>query len=77
MSVNDSRARIVQAAKQLTSDWQYTKENWRDKKCAEFEKTYMAPLQAEIRTTLAAMEQISSILMHAKNDCQDREGYNL
>ncbi len=77
MSVSDSRARLVLAAKQLSSDWQHTKESWRDQKCFEFEKTYMGPLETEVRVTLSAMEHLSSLLLHAQHDCQDREEWNL
>ena len=74
MSMSDSRARLLHASKQLTSQWQQTKESWRDTQCQQFEKTTMIPLDNAVRSTLMAMEQLGSCLSQAQHECQDRGG---
>ncbi len=71
MSATESRAKLVQAGKKLLADWQQTRENWRDENARRFEQRYMAPLEANIRSAVLAMERIGSALEAARHDCKD------
>jgi hypothetical protein len=71
MSTADSRAKLVQAAKKLLSDWQRAKEAWRDQNCVQFEKRYVAPLESDIRAAVVAMERMAAMIEKAQHDCQD------
>lgn len=77
MSAIESRAKLIQAAKSLTADWQQVKEAWRDENCRQFEKKYMAPLESHIRAAVVAMERIGTMLNGARRDCRDSTEVNL
>ena len=74
MSVSDGRAKLVQATKKLLSDWQRTREAWRDENCTQFDKEYIAPLEADIRAAVQAMERVGGLIEKAQHDCSDSGG---
>ncbi len=71
MSASDSRAKLVQASKKLLSDWRRVREAWRDENCLEFDKKYVAPLEADIRAAVLAMERMATMIEKAQHDCSD------
>lgn len=73
MSMSDSRARLVQAAKKLQSDWRQTQETWLDDNCLQFEKGVMDPLEREVNNTVVAMEHMATLLAQAQHECHSRE----
>jgi hypothetical protein len=75
MSTADSRAKLVQATKKLLSDWQRVREAWRDDNCVQFDKKYVAPLEASIRAATVAMERIASLIDRAEYDCGDAKDH--
>jgi hypothetical protein len=77
MSAIDGRAKLVQASKKLLAEWQQTRENWRDENARRFEQQYMAPLEANIRSAVLAIERIGSALEGARQDCRDSSGLGL
>ncbi len=77
MSAIDGRAKLVQASKKLISDWQETRDNWRDENARRFEQQYMAPLEANIRSAILAIERIGSAIEAARQDCKDSSGLGL
>jgi len=76
MSAIDSRAKLVQATKKLMLDWYHVKELWRDENCREFEKRYVEPLEASIRTASLAMERMGAMLDKAEHDCGRDRGFS-
>ena len=77
MSVIDGRIRLIEAAKRIKLDCQQVKEAWRDDNCCHFDEGFISPLEKEIRQTAQAMEQMGNALAHARQDCGNREDYNL
>lgn len=74
MSAIESRAKLIQAAKQLMTQWQQTQEAWRDDNCQQFDKKYMTPLESSIRAAAQAMERMDTMLDSAQQDCADSTG---
>ena len=74
MSTVESRAKMIQAAKKLMADWEQVQEAWRDDNCRQFDKKYMAPLEASIREAALAMERMEMTLESAQRDCADSTG---
>ena len=70
MSINDSQAKLARAAKDLFDHWRRTKETWRDDTSRQFEKKYLTPLQADIRTAVQAMERIGAMINRIRYDCK-------
>lgn len=77
MSAIEGRAKLVQAGKKLMSDWQETRDNWRDENARRFEQQYMAPLEANIRSAVLAIERIGTAIEAARQDCKDTSGLGL
>jgi len=71
MSVIDSRAKLIMANKKLMVVWHQTRQAWRDENARQFEEKYMAPLEANIRATILAMERMNHALDSAHHDCKD------
>ncbi len=71
MSTADSRAKLVQASKKLLADWQRVREVWRDQNCVQFDKQFIAPLEASIRAAVGAMERMAAMIERAEHDCRD------
>ncbi len=76
MSTIESRARLIQAAKNLLAQWQQVQEAWRDDNCQQFEKKYMAPLESSIRAAAQALERMEAMLDGAQQDCADSTGFD-
>ena len=70
MSTKGSASNLVQAVKELSIEWQITKDYWRDVKSAEFEKNYIAPLPDHMVRALGVMEELDAILKKVRKDCE-------
>ena len=68
MSIYDSHAKLTRASKDLFAHWQSTKETWRDETSRQFEKQYLNPLQADLRTATQAMERIGAMINRIRYD---------
>lgn len=76
MSALESRAKLIQAARHLTTEWQHVQEAWRDDNCRQFDKKYMTPLEASIRAAAQALERMEAMLDSAQKDCADTAGFD-
>ncbi len=72
----ESRAKLIQAAKNLLAQWQQAREAWRDDNCQQFDKKYMTPLESSIRAAAMAMERMDTMLDSAQKDCADSTGFD-
>jgi hypothetical protein len=70
MSLSWSKSRLAGLTRELASQWQQTKEAWRDGKSLEFEKKYMDELIGGVNTTLANIERLDKIISQIKKDCE-------
>jgi hypothetical protein len=71
-----SRAKLMQAAKNLMMEWQHVQEAWRDDNCQQFDKKYMAPLESSIRAAALALERMDAMLDSAQQECGDSTGFD-
>ena len=69
MSFQSSRQEILHGAKTIKNEWKSVRENWQDKKAEEFERTYIARLEREVKTALAAMDEIDELFKEIQKDC--------
>ena len=74
MSVIDSRAKLILAAKKLSGDWRLAREAWRDENARQFEKQFMSVLELNIRAAALAMERMGNALESAQHDCKNDPG---
>lgn len=70
MSATASRARLAAITKDLIRRWKETRENWRDAKAAEFERTYMEDLLAGVNAAVNSLEKLDRVLERIRKDCE-------
>ena len=69
MSVKDAHARLSQVTKELGRNWSDMRLSWRDQMADGFEKSYIEPLELELRKSKSAMEQLGTLMARIKSDC--------
>jgi len=69
MSLMESKSTLAKAAKDLAARWNNVQEVWSDAQSQEFEKTYLLPLEQDVRSALAAMDHMNQVLQRIENDC--------
>ena len=67
---NESNATLLQAIKDLTHNWERTKDSWRDVKAAEFEHNYLERLPNLTARTSTAMDDIATLIRKVQLDCE-------
>lgn len=70
MSIRASASNLVQATKELKSEWTKTRESWRDIKAQEFERAYLEDLPNQVARTAAVIEELEVLLRKVKTDCE-------
>jgi hypothetical protein len=68
MSGNGSK--LTALTRQLSAQWQQTKESWRDAKSQEFEHKYLDELFAGVDRAVTVMEQLDKLVTKIRNDCE-------
>jgi hypothetical protein len=70
MSLRASRARLAAGTKQLLLKWDDTRSSWRDARGDEFERKYLAELEAGVEKALLVIEQLDEILAKLRSECE-------
>jgi hypothetical protein len=68
--VKASSNRLSGITKELRSQWQETKNYWKDAKSLEFEQKYMEELLASVDRTVTVMEQLDKLITKIRTDCE-------
>jgi hypothetical protein len=67
---SESNATLLQAIKDLSQNWERTKDTWRDVKAAEFEHNYLERLPNLTARTSTAMDEIGVLIRKVQLDCE-------
>lgn len=70
MSLSGSRSRLVAVTKELSLQWDSTKNYWKDAKSREFEHRYLEQLFIDMDKTVTVIEKLDELLKRVKNDCE-------
>ncbi len=70
MSTRASAANLVQAAKDLSLQWQQTKSYWNDIKSQEFEQTYLESLPEDVARAVSVMTDLDELIRKVRKDCE-------
>ena len=70
MSLMESKGALSKAAKDLFARWNDVKSIWSDAQSNEFEKTYIAQIEQDVRSALSAMDRMNQVLQKIENDCE-------
>ena len=70
MSVMDSKATLSRAVKDLFARWNEVKTFWSDTQSEEFEKTFLDPIEQDVRSAMSALDAMNMTLMTIEHDCE-------
>jgi len=68
MSGNGSK--LTALTRQLSGQWQQTKESWQDAKTQEFQRQFIDELMAGVDKTVTVMEQVDKLIAKVRHDCE-------
>jgi hypothetical protein len=70
MNIGANGKRLALLTLQLSSQWQQTKETWKDVKGQEFERVYMEELVTSVDRAVTVIDQLDKLIMRVRKDCE-------
>ncbi len=70
MGVFEGRAQLGKSMKELMLHWSETKMSWDDSQSKQFEEKFLAPMEADLRNAVGAMDHMAVILQQIRRDCE-------
>jgi len=70
MGVQDGRAALGKAMKELWLRWSEAQSQWNDSVARNFEKERLRPLESDMRSATSAMESMAAKLQMVRRDVQ-------
>ena len=68
MSGNASK--LIALTRQISAQWEQTKESWQDAKSQEFERQYIQELLASVDKAVTVIEQLDKLVSKIRTDCE-------
>jgi hypothetical protein len=68
--MNANGTRLAGITKDLWTEWQQTKQYWRDAKSEEFERKFLEELRASVDKTVTVIEQLDKLITKIRKDCE-------
>jgi hypothetical protein len=68
--MNANATRLAAITKELWTQWQQTKDSWRDAKSLEFERRFMEELLASVDKTVTVIDQLDKLTGKIRKDCE-------
>jgi len=65
-----SGSRLVGLTMELRTQWQDTKDYWKDAKSQEFERRFMEELLASVDRTVTVIDQLDKLVSKIRKDCE-------
>jgi hypothetical protein len=69
MRLTGSKSILNDSTRRLMGDWARTKEFWRDRKAAEFEKACLGDLHERVNGAIQAIEKLDKLIARIHSDC--------
>ena len=70
MNLSGNKSRLVGLTRELSLQWDETKNFWRDTKSDEFDRKYMVELSAQVDRTVVVLDQLEELLKKMRSDCE-------
>jgi hypothetical protein len=70
MNAKISASNLLQAVKDLSFEWQQTRQHWQDAKCRQFAEDYLEKIPDHVARARSAMEEIDALLRKVRKDCE-------
>jgi len=71
MGVHEGRGQLNKAMKELNNRWLEARGQWQDAQAESLEKTYLIPLEADMKNAVGAMDHIAILLDQIRRECGD------
>ena len=68
--MNANGTRLAAITKELSGQWQQTRQYWKDSKSEEFEHKYLDELVASIDKTVMVIAQLDKLISRVRRDCE-------
>ena len=62
--------KLAAITKELSYQWQQTKEYWNDAKSQEFEQKYIEELLSGVDRAVAVIDELDKLVSKIRNDCE-------
>jgi hypothetical protein len=70
MSVSANGKRLAMLTLHLTTQWEHTKEFWKDARSQEFQRKYLEELKTSVDRTAGVIEQLDKLVAKVRRDCE-------
>ena len=70
MNLSGNKGRLVGLTRDISLRWQETKNFWRDAKSEEFERKFLAELNASVNRTVLIVDKLDELLKKVRSDCE-------
>jgi uncharacterized protein YukE len=70
MSLSVSKTRLAAITRELSNNWQNTKQSWQDSKSSEFERQYIELLLNNVEKAVTVMDDLEKVLAKIRSDCE-------
>jgi hypothetical protein len=70
MSITANGTRLSTVTREISAQWQLTKDYWKDAKAEEFEHKYMDELITSVDMAVEVIEQLDKLVTKIKKDCE-------
>ena len=70
MNLSGSKSRLMAVTKELSLQWDQTRNYWKDAKSLEFERKYLSELFIGVDKTVTVIEKLDELLKKVRSDCE-------
>ena len=70
MSMSGNKGRLTGLTREISLQWEETKNYWRDARSAEFDRKYMFELSDHVNRTTLVLEQLEELLKKVRSECE-------
>jgi hypothetical protein len=70
MNLSGNKSRLVGLTREISLRWAETKNHWRDARSEEFDRRFMAELDASVSRTVLILDKLDELLKKVRSDCE-------
>jgi hypothetical protein len=70
MNLSGNKGRLVGLTRDIMLRWSETKNYWRDARSDEFDRRFMAELDASVNRTVMIVDKLEELLKKVRSDCE-------
>ena len=70
MNLSGNKSRLVGLTRDISLRWSETKNYWHDAKSEEFERRFMAELDASVNRAVLIVDKLDELLKKVRSDCE-------